>query len=174
MLEEIRDFYAYNRWANERLLDRAERLERDQFLAADGGDESIRDTLAHTLWAQWVWLQRWLGNSPRQRWSAEEFPDVASLRSRWDEVERESDAYLARLQEADLAQLLTYVNMKGEGWGYPLWQQLLHQVNHATQHRSEVALRLTRFGQSPGDIDYLFYHDDLGGTRVAENSTGGS
>ena len=30
------------------------------------------------------------------------------------------------------------------------WQQLLHQVNHATQHRSEAALLLTRLGFSQG------------------------
>ena len=94
---------------------------------------------------------------------------MASLRQRWDEVERESNDYLTRLNEAELAQPLSYVNLKGERWVYPLWQQLMHQVNHATQHRSEVALRLTELGQSPGDIDYLFYHDDLGGTRVEES-----
>lgn len=165
MLDEIRDFYGYNVWANNRILDRVERLDQEQFLAREGV-VPIRDTLAHMLWAQWAWLQRWLGNSPRQFWDAEEFPDVASLRQRWAEVERESDAYLARLQEEDLAKPLSYVNTRGERWAYPLWQQLLHQVNHATQHRSEVALQLTELGQSPGDLDYLRYHDSLGGTRV--------
>ena len=113
MLDEIRDFYAYNAWANNRILDRAERLDQDQFLAADDGGASIRDTLAHTLGAQWIWLQRWLGNSPRQLWAAEEFPDVASLRQRWDEVERESNEYLARLQEAGLAQPLSLCQFEG-------------------------------------------------------------
>lgn len=166
MLNEIRDFYAYNAWANNRILDTAERLDQEQFLAAGDGGVSIRDTLAHTLGAQWVYLQRWQGNSPRQLWAAEDFPDAATLRRRWDEVERESNAYFARLQEEDVLRPLSYVNTRGEGWVYPLWQIMLHQVNHATQHRSEVALRLTELGHSPGDIDYLYYHDDLGGTRV--------
>jgi uncharacterized damage-inducible protein DinB len=166
MLDEIRDFYAYNAWANNRILDRAERLDQDQFLAANDGAASIRDTLAHTLAAQWLWLQRWLGNSPVQRWHAEDFSDVAALRQRWAEVERTSNEYLARLDDAELAQPFSYVNAKGERWIYPLWQQLMHQVNHATQHRSEVALRLTEMEQSPGDMDYLIYHDELGGTRV--------
>jgi uncharacterized damage-inducible protein DinB len=174
VLEEIRDFYAYNRWANERLLDRAERLDRDQYVAVDDGIESIRDTLVHTLDAQWIWLQRWLGISPREYLDVASFPDVATLRSRWNEIERKSEEYLAALQEADVVRPFAYVNSKGEGWSYPLWQQLLHQVNHATQHRSEAALRLTRLGQSPGNMDYLIYHDDLGGTRVTERPDGDS
>ncbi|MER3418993.1 MAG: hypothetical protein C4290_00025, partial [Chloroflexota bacterium] len=38
-----------------------------------------------------------------------------------------------------------------------LWQLLLHQANHATQHRSEVAYLLTQMGHSPGDLDLLAY-----------------
>jgi uncharacterized damage-inducible protein DinB len=173
MLDEIRDFYAYNTWANGRILDTAERLDQAQLVAADDGADSVRDTLAHTLFAQWLWLQRWLGDSPRGRWDAAEFPDVAALRRRWAEVERESDAYLARLDEATLAQPLSYVNSRGQTWVYPLWQQLMHQVNHATQHRSEVASRLTQLGHSPGDLDYLIYHDELGGTKVADGAAPG-
>jgi len=34
---------------------------------------------------------------------------------------------------------------------------MLHQVNHGTQHRSEAAMVLTRFGRSPGLLDFLYY-----------------
>jgi uncharacterized damage-inducible protein DinB len=33
---------------------------------------------------------------------------------------------------------------------------VLHPVNHATQHRSEIALALTQCGQTPGAMDFLF------------------
>lgn len=36
-----------------------------------------------------------------------------------------------------------------------LWEVMLHVANHATQHRSEVALMLTTFRHSPGDLDIL-------------------
>jgi len=41
-----------------------------------------------------------------------------------------------------------------------LWQQVVHQVNHATYHRGEVAATLTQLGQSPGDLDLLIFIDE--------------
>jgi uncharacterized damage-inducible protein DinB len=162
MLEAIRDLYAYSAWANARILETAEQLTPEQYTTASEGTDSIRDTLVHTASAHWLWLERWRESSPRGLWDPADFPDVAALRSRWDEVEDATSAYLATLREADLARVVSYVNFQGETWAYPLWQQLLHQVNHATQHRSEAALLLTRFGYSPGWLDLLFYVDQKG------------
>jgi len=160
MLEGIRALYAYGAWANARILDTASRLDPGQFTADVDGSGSIRDTLVHTASAQWTWLQRWQGTSPRELWNPTEFPDVASLRTRWAEVEEAMSDYVTALQEPDLARVVSYVNFQGETWAYPLWQQLLHQTNHATQHRGEAALLLTRFGNSPGWLDLLVYLDE--------------
>jgi uncharacterized damage-inducible protein DinB len=160
MLEEIRELYAYSAWANARILDTTEQLTAEQFTASGGGFDSIRDTLVHTASAHWLWLERWRESSPHGFWDPVDFPDVAALRIRWDEVEAATSAYVATLHEPDLARMVSYVNFQGETWAYPLRQQLLHQVNHATQHRSEVALLLTRLGYSPGWLDLLVYVDE--------------
>jgi uncharacterized damage-inducible protein DinB len=159
MLEAIRDLYAYSDWANTRILDTAEQLTPEEYTTASDGCDSIRDTLVHTASVQLLWLERWRETSPRGLWDPMEFPDLGTLRTRWEEVEEATSAYLASLREADLARVVSYVNFQGETWAYPLWQQLLHQVNHATQHRSEAALLLTRLGYSPGWLDLLFYVD---------------
>jgi uncharacterized damage-inducible protein DinB len=65
---------------------------------------------------------------------------------------------LARLERIGTS----FNDARGERWAYPLWQQVLHQVNHATQHRSEIAATLTRFGHSPGDLDLLIFIDESG------------
>lgn len=159
MLDAIRDLYAYNAWANHRILDTAEQMTLQRFLEHHNGAGSIREILTHTAWAQWIWLERCEGNSPRDHWEASAFPYVATLRARWNEVEADSERFLENLRAEDLDRTLTYVNFQGETWSYPLWQALIHQVNHATQHRSEAALLMTQIGHSPGNLDYLIYHD---------------
>ncbi len=81
------------------------------------------------------------------------------MRTRWDQIERETQEFLAACTEADLARVIEYQNFKGERWAYPLWQQMVHQVNHATQHRSEVAMILTQWDHSPGWLDLLYFVD---------------
>jgi uncharacterized damage-inducible protein DinB len=163
MLKAIRDLYAYSDWANARILETAEQLTLEQYTTASDGCDSIRDTLVHTASAQWLWLQRWREMSPRGLWDPSEFTDVAALRARWADVEEATSAFIAGLGEPDLARVVSYVNFQGETWSYPLWQQLLHQVNHATQHRSEAALLLTQLGHSPGWLDLLVYVDGVVG-----------
>lgn len=161
MIDQIRDVYAYNAWANGRILDTAQRLDPAALLEATTAAGSIRDILVHTAWAHWIWLERWQGESPRVRWAPEDFSDLPALRARWGEVERDTARYLADVNESDLGREIAYANFAGETWRYPLWQALMHQVNHATQHRSEAALLLTEAGHSPGDLDFLRYFDAL-------------
>jgi uncharacterized damage-inducible protein DinB len=159
VLDRIRLLYDYSAWANARILATAEQITPAQFTAEADGCDSIRDTLVHTASAQWLWLERWRGTAPRELWDPAAFPDVATLRASWEEVEESTSAYIATVTEPELARVVSYVNFQGETWAYPLWQQLLHQVNHATQHRSEAALLLTRLGQFPGWLDLLVYVD---------------
>jgi uncharacterized damage-inducible protein DinB len=156
----IRSLYRYSAWANGRILDTAAGLDRDQLLAGAGASgESIRDTLVHTFGAQWLYLERWRGRSPRSLPAPVEFPDFASVRARWNEIERATTLFVGGLTDAQIAAVVGYTNFEGERWAYPLWQQMLHQVNHATQHRSEAAMMLTRAGHSPGWLDYLYWID---------------
>ena len=156
----VRSLYRYSAWANGRILDTAAGLDRDQLLAGAGASgESIRDTLVHTFGAQWLYLERWQGRSPRSLPALVEFPDFASVRARWDEIERATTLFVGGLTDAQIAAVVEYTNFEGERWAYPLWQQMLHQVNHATQHRSEAAMMLTRAGHSPGWLDYLYWID---------------
>ena len=114
----------------------------------------------HIMAAQLIWLARWQGTSPTSLLDAREFPDVASIRARWDRIEADTQRFVAGLTDADLARVVEYRNTNDERWAYPLWQQVVHQVNHATQHRGEVAAALTELGHSPGDLDLLIFIDE--------------
>lgn len=70
-----------------------------------------------------------------------------------------TQTFVTSIDEPQLARLIHYVNAQAEPNAYPLWQILVHQVIHATQHRSEVAGMLTQFGHSPGWLDFLIFFD---------------
>jgi uncharacterized damage-inducible protein DinB len=122
----------------------------------------VRGTLVHTMAAQWLYLERWQGRSPRSMPQAADFADLPAIQTRWAEIERATHAFVAGLGDADVARVIEYTNFQGERWAYPLWQQMMHQVNHATQHRSEAAVILTELGCSPGGLDLLYFVDVQG------------
>jgi len=159
--DEIRQLYDYNRWANARTFDAAERLTDAEFARALGGSfPSVRETLVHLVWAEWVWLRRWLGESPRERFDAAEFSNVAAVRSRWDEIERERAEFIVGIDEARLGAVVAYVNAAGEEWRYPLGQMMLHVANHSTYHRGQVATLLRQLGAAAPSTDFLYYIDE--------------
>src|SRR5436190_3792374 len=115
----IRDLYDYNAWANARILDTAAKLTHEQLLAPGGASfDSVRDTLVHTMNAQWLYLERWQGRSPRA-WPDASDADLAAIRARWDVIERDTQTFVAALTDARLGADLTYANMQGEAWTYP-------------------------------------------------------
>jgi len=155
----------YNYWANRRLLVRAASLSQAQLSEhAPTMWKSIMDTMAHVLGAEWIWRQRAQeGVSPVALLNGDKFGTLEVLQQRWAEEEAAMLAYLDGLIDADLNRVIQYKNTAGDTFERPLWQILTHVVNHGTQHRSEVALYLTNFDCSPGDMDisiYLAEQDD--------------
>lgn len=160
MKEYIRFIYAYNKWANQRILDICQQLTQQQFLAGQGHsgvNPSIRDTLVHTMGAQEIWLARWGGVSPTRSLDPQDFGTLALVRQYWNEVEQHTQGFIDAVQEDVLVDVMRYQTTSGKPYAYPRWQTMVHQVNHATQHRAEVALMLTTAGHSPGDMDLLVY-----------------
>jgi uncharacterized damage-inducible protein DinB len=104
-------------------------------------------------------LNPWRGVSLPSFYAPETFPDLARLRARLDVVERETQDFVLACSEESLAKTVSYTNFRGEVCVYLLWQMILHQVNHATQHRSEIALIQNQCGHSPGAMDLLFFLD---------------
>ena len=60
------------------------------------------------------------------------------------------------MQKTDLLYLWAYNHWANERV-LPLWQLLLHMVNHSMQFRSEASILLTAYHQSPGDLDMLIF-----------------
>ena len=102
--QEMRVLFDYNAWANRRSLEAASALTAEKFVQPLGSSfGSVRDTLAHIWGAEWIWLERFQGRSPSSLPDATQFPDMASLRERWDELEMRLLGFVRGLTQADLA-----------------------------------------------------------------------
>ncbi len=158
--ETIDLLFDYSRWANGRILAATQGLSEEQYIAVVSGLSmgSVRGTLVHMLAAVHIWRQRCLeGQSPTSLLSGDELPTFAVLRERWVEEEVAWRDGLARLGDVSLRERLTYRTTNGTPMEETLWKILVHLVNHGTQHRAEVAVALTAFGRSPGDVDLIVY-----------------
>jgi uncharacterized damage-inducible protein DinB len=63
-LVTLRELFAYNYWARDRQLDACAALSQEQFQSPmDSSFPSLRDTLAHLVGGEWVWLERCHGRS---------------------------------------------------------------------------------------------------------------
>lgn len=157
-LDEIRDLYAYGSWANARTFDAVTAAPPGVADAHMGGSfPSIRATLAHLVGAEWIWLRRWLGESPREVpvWTSS--GDVEALRRQLASVEEERAGWLARLTAADLTRVIAYRNLAGDAFADPLAGLLRHVVNHSTYHRGQVTTLLRQAGQPAPNTDLITY-----------------
>jgi uncharacterized damage-inducible protein DinB len=160
-LNHIRELYKYNRWANRRALSAAAKLDGEKFTRPMGNSfSSVRDTLAHILAGEWIWLERWHGRFPAALLNAQDFPNVQSLVSRWEIVQQDYERFIAALTPQRLEQDLSYLNREGQRFSYPQWQQIVHVVNHSTYHRGQITTLLRQLGAEPAVTDFLAYYDE--------------
>jgi uncharacterized damage-inducible protein DinB len=75
------------------------------------------------------------------------------LQERWIIEQQEMQAYLDTLTEETLNSTIRYV-IPGKIRERTVWHILVDLIIHATQHRSEAAMLLNSYGQSPGDFDF--------------------
>jgi uncharacterized damage-inducible protein DinB len=156
--EEVRTLYDYNFWANHRILNACTPLTPEQ-LSRDlkSSFPSVRATLEHIMWAEWLWLERWKGSSHSGS-SVEKFADLAAIRTRWNQVEADLQGFVRGLSAADLDRVLTYRNTKGQEFANPMAHMLQHLANHGTYHRGQIIMMLRQLGAKPIDTDLIVYY----------------
>jgi uncharacterized damage-inducible protein DinB len=184
---DIKTLYAYNRWANERLFSALEKLNERQFTAVvQSSFPSIRETVFHILFAEWLWLKRWKGTSPRSTladpdaspatWSTlspggtptmKELETLAALKSFAESIELERQEFLSGLNEDALRARLQFSDMGGTPYSEPLVQLMQHLVNHGTYHRGQVTTMLRQIGGEAASLDMLYFFREAG-----ENAAG--
>lgn len=154
--DDIRFLYGYDRWATTRVLDVLDGIDDETWRRTKVvGERGLGGILVHQLGA----CQRWritfqsageATNLPEPE--NEPMPTIDQLRGLWADEWTATDEWLGTLSDG-------FVNHNFDG--VPVWQMLVHVVNHGTQHRSEAAALLTAEGHSPGELDVVDYADEV-------------
>ena len=159
-IEQLMDF---NYWGNGLILKYAEKLGEDVFIEHhEYGRGGLSGILSHVMFAEWIWLDRMEGtplpvDEMRQKFVAENYPNVASLYEDWFPLELRMRQFLAKLPEKHFSQEIPYTRSNGTELSDSIADIVTQLVFHGMQHRSECALILTEKGESPGNLDYLTY-----------------
>jgi len=157
--KDLRVLYDYGYWANRKLFEAVSQLTSEQFTQpVTGSYGSVRNTLVHTLSAEWGWLDR-CGGAPRgPTLAAADYPTVASLLDRWRQVEAHVREFLSSLNDEDLNRTIEFSLGNGPKTAMRLGELMHHAAIHGIHHRGQAALLLRSLGQMPGNFDILFYY----------------
>lgn len=175
-LDDIQKLYAYNLWSNQRMFSVLEKLSEQQLTTpVQSSFPSIHETALHIFAAEWIWLKRWQGQSPRAtvldsgtrlmmnsalRNGGVE-PDTLStlpgLRVWADSLEQERQQLLRDLNEDTLHAPLKYCDMGGREYSMPLVELMQHLINHGTYHRGQITTLLRQIGAATVGLDLVFF-----------------
>jgi uncharacterized damage-inducible protein DinB len=160
--DEIRFLFAYDRWATRRVLTVLDGLDPAVWTRTHVVDErGLGGILVHHLGAS----QRWRiglesqGDDEGPSPELEPLPTVDEPREHWEAEWAAVDAWLPTVTDDFVGYVFG---------GVPVWQMLVHVVNHGTQHRSEAAALLTAEGRSPGELDLINYAEEQAARGSAE------
>jgi uncharacterized damage-inducible protein DinB len=154
----IRNHLAYTVWATRRLVDAAATLSPEQRERDFGtADKSIAGTLVHIFRSERSWLLRIKEGKPSipSKQASDEEWNV--LLEQWPILHEEWREWASGLADGDPDRGIDYTDLKGNPYSQPLWQLILHVVNHATHHRGQVSGFLRVLGFTPPPLDFVAY-----------------
>jgi len=154
--DEIRFLYGYDRWATELVLGALDDIDEEVWGRTHVvGERGLGSILVHQLGAAQRWritFQSQGDETNLRELEKEPLPTIHELRGMWAVEWAATDDWLASISDG-------FVNYSFDG--VPVWQMLVHVVNHGTQHRSEAAALLTAEGHSPGELDLFVYAEEV-------------
>ena len=158
---ELRSHIFYSSWASRKLLDAALALgEEEQRREFGVSHNSLLGTLEHIFFADRIWLSRTV--DPRVvKGGFGDFSPGETLVTEWPKVQKRWEDWATALTHQDLTRNMEYKDLKGNQHRTPVWQIVLHVVNHATLHRGQAMSLLRQLGVAAPSTDLIFYYREL-------------
>ena len=159
-VDDLRMLLDYHYWARDRVFDAVAPLTLEQFTRDLGNSfKSVRDTLVHTYGAEWIWYQRWTGESPTALPDPADFPDLASISAVWIDQEEKIRVVSRWPRTRRDRDGLSLPRDDGPGARLVFRHMLQHVVNHATYHRGQVTTMLRQLGApAPKSQDLIAFY----------------
>jgi len=156
--DSLRAHLAYTAWASRCLVEAAAKLSPEE-LTRDfqTSDHSVLGTLAHVFAADRIWLARMTAESPAT-FISEADHRLTVLQNDWPALLARWKQWAAGLTDATAQAVVAYKDMRGNSYSQPIWQVVLHVVNHGTHHRGQVSGFLRTMGHTPPPLDLSFYY----------------
>jgi uncharacterized damage-inducible protein DinB len=157
--DEVLELFAYNAWANRKIFDAAAALPEEDYArdlkSSHGG---IHGTLAHIVWAEHLWLNRWLSKPNPAVPQGRDLRTLVQVRSRWEEVEAERGAFLRDLTATRLDDTRVVKPSTGGEYVHSFRQMLRHAVDHSSYHRGQVVTMLRQVGVVPPSTGLIVFY----------------
>jgi uncharacterized damage-inducible protein DinB len=157
MNDDFSSLFAFNRWADGKVLDACRKLSPAQYVAEPApGWSSVRSTVVHIAVVTEGWLRGLTGEAVESAPTEDDLPTVDDAERHLDRAYATLDGLLPTLTPQRLATPMT-LRGRGRSVSLPPWVVLRHVVNHATYHRGQVASKLKRLGVDQPATDFLFW-----------------
>jgi uncharacterized damage-inducible protein DinB len=159
MKELLRQYGAYNTWANQRLFEVINSLPQElQTKELQSSFTSLHSTIVHMWDAESIWWQRMkLQESvvpPSTNFNGGTADAIQSLLQQ----NRQWEEWLNAATDMALEHVFSYYNTKREMFKQPTFQVVLQILNHGAYHRGQLVNMLRQLGQQkiPG-TDFILW-----------------
>lgn len=150
-IEMIRQFYAYNTWANERELASLK----------ESNSASAARYFYHILLAEKFWLKRILENADTTGYNFWHDATVEECEKLLNENKDSYNAFFADLTEEKLDETATYKNSKGVQYTSTYREIFTHVFFHSAYHRGQITTALRTDGAIPPYTDFIGFLRDI-------------
>jgi uncharacterized damage-inducible protein DinB len=151
--ELVRTMVAYNDALHRQMWESILQLNDDLFtVSVEYSHGSIRNQMVHLAAVDGRWTRGLKGLPDARSFNpyADDYPTASSVFALWDPIARE---FYDLVYEMDDEQLQRVPN----GMDEPIWQVILHVVNHGTDHRAQVLRALHDFGAPTFNQDLIIH-----------------
>src|SRR6266852_2408402 len=158
MATGLSDFFKFNLWANQRMLEVCEKLSEEQLdETINGTFGSIRETLKHTLGAEEGYTRTLTGSYPTTPAirEGEILPTFPELHER---VQASGEALIQYANQVTPPELAEILHLDGGTYDAPRIIVVMQAIDHGIDHRSQIATLLSQLGIEPPELDTWAYN----------------